>query len=94
MMRSVVVSMCNSYSGALQFQRSASCQDVSENKNHAEAEYRYVLTRLRENGESIAVLGGEDEERSAINHSLTTVLRRWREICIQTMRAAIVEPRR
>jgi putative ATP-binding cassette transporter len=27
---------------------------VSENKNQAEAEYRYVLTRLRENGESIA----------------------------------------
>ena len=57
---------------------------VSENKNQAEAEYRYVLTRLRENGESIAVLGGEDEERNAIDHSLTTVLRRWREVCIQT----------
>ena len=38
---------------------------VSENKNQAEAEYRYVLTRLRENGESIAVLGGEEEERNA-----------------------------
>ena len=37
---------------------------VSENKNQAEAEYRYVLTRLRENGESIALLGGEDEERA------------------------------
>ena len=63
---------------------------VSENKSQAEAEYRYVLTRLRENGESIAVLGGEDEERSAIDHSLTTVLRRWREICIQTMRTTVV----
>jgi putative ATP-binding cassette transporter len=29
---------------------------VSENKNQAEAEYRYLLTRLRENGESIALL--------------------------------------
>jgi vitamin B12/bleomycin/antimicrobial peptide transport system ATP-binding/permease protein len=38
---------------------------VSENKNQAEAEYRYVLTRLRDNGESIALLQGEDEERSA-----------------------------
>jgi vitamin B12/bleomycin/antimicrobial peptide transport system ATP-binding/permease protein len=28
---------------------------VSENKNQAEAEYRYVLTRLRENGESSRV---------------------------------------
>ena len=32
---------------------------VAESKNQAEAEYRYVLTRLRENGESIALLGGD-----------------------------------
>ena len=63
---------------------------ASEKKNQAEAEYRYVLTRLRENGESIAVLGGEMEERRAVDHSLTTVLRRWREICRQTMRTTIV----
>ena len=43
-----------------------------------------------ENGESIAVLGGEEEERSAIDRSLATVLRRWREICIQTMRTTVV----
>ena len=63
---------------------------VSENKNQAEAEYRYVLTRLRENGESIAVLGGEDEERNAVDGSLTNVLRRWRQICFQTVRTTIV----
>jgi len=49
-----------------------------------------VLTRLREHGESIAVLGGEEEERSAVDHSLTTVLRRWREILGQTIRTTIV----
>ena len=48
---------------------------VSEGKNQAEAEYRYVLTRLRENGESIAVLGGEDEERSGVDTAFTKVLR-------------------
>jgi putative ATP-binding cassette transporter len=63
---------------------------VSENKNQAEAEYRYVLTRLRENGESIAVLGGEEEERRAVDGSLTNVLRRWRQICFQTIRTTIV----
>jgi putative ATP-binding cassette transporter len=63
---------------------------ASERKNQAEAEYRYILTRLRENGESIAVLGGEEEERRAVDHSLTTVLRRWREIVRQTMRTTIV----
>jgi vitamin B12/bleomycin/antimicrobial peptide transport system ATP-binding/permease protein len=63
---------------------------VSENKNQAEAEYRYVLTRLRENGESIAVLGGEEEERNTVDGALTNVLRRWRQICYQTMRTTIV----
>ena len=63
---------------------------VSENKNQSEAELRYVLTRLSENGESIAVLGGEDEERSAVDNSLASVLRRWRDICIQTMRTTLV----
>ena len=63
---------------------------VSETKNQAEAEYRYVLTRLRENGESIAVLGGEEEERNAVDGSLTNVLRRWRQICFQTVRTTIV----
>jgi putative ATP-binding cassette transporter len=39
---------------------------VSETKNQSEAELRYVLTSLSENGEGIAVLGGEDEERDAV----------------------------
>ena len=63
---------------------------VSENKNQSEAEFRYVLTRLRENGESIAVLGGEEEERSSVDKALTKVLRSWRDICIQTMRTTTV----
>ena len=49
---------------------------VSENKNQSEAEYRYVLTRLRENGESIALMRGEEEERAGVNRSLRKVLRR------------------
>jgi vitamin B12/bleomycin/antimicrobial peptide transport system ATP-binding/permease protein len=63
---------------------------VSESKNQAEAEYRYLLTRLRENGESIAVLGGEEEERSTVDSTLRNVLRWWRDICVQTMRTTIV----
>ncbi len=63
---------------------------VSESKNQAEAEYRYVLTRLREHGESIAVLGGEAEERSAIDRSMSAVLHRWRDVCVQTMQTTVV----
>src|SRR6185295_14063100 len=43
---------------------------ASETKNQTEAEYRYVLTRLRENGESIALIHGEEEERAEVNRSL------------------------
>ena len=63
---------------------------VSESKNQAEAEYRYALTRVRENGESIALLGGEEEERSGIDKSLTNVLRQWAKLCGQHMRTTIV----
>jgi vitamin B12/bleomycin/antimicrobial peptide transport system ATP-binding/permease protein len=63
---------------------------VSEAKNQSEAEYRYVLTRLSENGESIAVLGGEGQEREAVGQALRTVLHRWRDICFQTIRTTIV----
>jgi putative ATP-binding cassette transporter len=63
---------------------------VSEAKNQAEADYRYHLTRVRENGESIALLGGEEEERAGLNRSLVEVLRRWRALCVQHMRTTIV----
>jgi vitamin B12/bleomycin/antimicrobial peptide transport system ATP-binding/permease protein len=63
---------------------------VSENKNQAEAEYRYLLTRVRENGEGIALLKGEDEERSGVAKSFKSVLRAWRDVCIQSMRTTIV----
>lgn len=63
---------------------------VSETKNQAEAEYRYVLTRLRESGESIALIGGEDEERAGVDRSLGKVLVAWRDICFQYMKTTII----
>lgn len=63
---------------------------VSEDKNQAEAEYRYALTRIRENGESIALLGGEEEERAGIDRSFGNVLRQWARICGQHMRTTVV----
>jgi putative ATP-binding cassette transporter len=63
---------------------------ASENKNQTEAEYRYVLTRLRENGESIALIRGEEEERAGLDRSLTKVLAAWREIAFQNMKTTIV----
>src|SRR3954470_1304200 len=63
---------------------------VSEDKNQAEAEYRYALTRVRENGESIALLGGEEEERGGIDRNFTAVLRQWSRLAGQHMRTTLV----
>src|SRR6201747_2410963 len=63
---------------------------VSEDKNQAEAEFRYTLTRVRENGESIALLGGEQEERDGIDKNFTKVLRQWARLAGQHMRTTLV----
>jgi putative ATP-binding cassette transporter len=63
---------------------------ISEDKNQAEAEYRYTLTRVRENGESIALLGGEEEERDGIDKTFSNVLRQWARLADQHMRTTLV----
>lgn len=63
---------------------------VSEDKNQAEADFRYTLTRVRENGESIALLGGEEEERGGIDRNFTSVLREWARLAGQHMRTTLV----
>src|SRR5947199_5491216 len=63
---------------------------VSEQKNQSEAELRYLLTRLRENGESIALLQGEEEERQGVDRSLGEVIRSWRLICYQSMKTTFI----
>ncbi|AYG59416.1 ABC transporter ATP-binding protein/permease [Rhizobium jaguaris] len=63
---------------------------VSEVKNQAEAEFRYTLTHVRENGESIALLGGEEEERSDLDKTFANVLRQWALLAHQHMRTTLV----
>jgi putative ATP-binding cassette transporter len=63
---------------------------ASEDKNQAEADYRYTLTRVRENGESIALLGGEEEERDGIDKTFGNVLRQWARLAGQHMRTTLV----
>jgi putative ATP-binding cassette transporter len=63
---------------------------VSESVNQAEADYRYALTRVRENGESIALLGGEEEERAGLDRAFGKVLDEWRKLLGQHMRTTFV----
>lgn len=63
---------------------------ASEAKAQSEAEMRYALTRLRENGESIALIDGEREEKEWLSAILNDVMNRWREIRRQYGRTTIV----
>ena len=58
-------------------------------RTRAEAELRYVLTRLRENGESIALIRGEEEERAASTARSVTCCGMAR-VAIQTMKTTVV----
>ena len=63
---------------------------ASEAKNQAEAEHRYAISRVRENGESIALIRGEEEERAGLLRALGTVLSTWRQITFQWMKTTVV----
>ncbi|MGE0719849.1 MAG: SbmA/BacA-like family transporter, partial [Alphaproteobacteria bacterium] len=53
---------------------------VAEHKNGREADLRYAAVRLRENGESIALLGGEAEERQGLGMLLDRVRGAWLDL--------------
>ena len=63
---------------------------VAERSSQAEAEFRYDLTRVRENGESIALLKGETEERAGLDRTLGRVLEASRALMGQWMRTQAV----
>src|SRR5262245_52256723 len=62
----------------------------AEAKNQSEAEFRYALTRLRENGESIAILGGEKEERAGLSELLANLMNAYHRLAGQYMRTMFV----
>jgi vitamin B12/bleomycin/antimicrobial peptide transport system ATP-binding/permease protein len=63
---------------------------TAERKNQVEAEFRAALTRVREYGESIAILGGEKEERSGLDKLLNKVIVAWAKMAGQYMRTMFV----
>ena len=63
---------------------------TAETKNQTEAEFRAALTRVREYGESIAILGGEKEERAGLDKLLSKVIITWAKMAGQYMRTMFV----
>jgi putative ATP-binding cassette transporter len=49
-------------------------------KNEAEARFRYELTRLRENAESVALVRGERDEGQVLDASYADLVRRWLKV--------------
>ncbi len=48
-----------------------------EPKNAGEAQFRYELTRVRDNAESIALIGGDDDERARLDETFGALAARW-----------------
>lgn len=51
-----------------------------EQKNAAEARFRYELTRVRESAESIALVGGDDDERARLDETFSELAARWMRV--------------
>jgi putative ATP-binding cassette transporter len=51
-----------------------------ETKNAAEAEFRYEVTRVRENSEDIALIGGDRAERRRLAGTFADLAERWIEM--------------
>ena len=61
-----------------------------EEKNAAEAKLRYEMGRVRENAESIAMIGGEIDEREGIRTTLDSVIVSWRLVIGQLARMTLL----
>ena len=48
-----------------------------EDKAAGEAQFRYELTRVKDNAETIALIGGDDDERRRLTTTLADLARRW-----------------
>ena len=51
-----------------------------EKKASGEADLRYELTHTRENAENIALLGGDDDERTRLNATFNELVKRWLDV--------------
>lgn len=52
-------------------------------KNEGEAQFRYELTRVRENAESIALIKGADDEKSRLTETFSQLVERWLNVVRQ-----------
>ena len=61
-----------------------------EIKNQAEAQFRYELTRVRENAESIAMTKGDADEKKRLSATFEKTLNSWLEVIRQNARLTLL----
>lgn len=54
-----------------------------ETKNASEAKLRYELTRVRDQAETIALIGGDDDERAQLEETFTDLAVRWVRVIVK-----------
>ena len=54
-----------------------------EEKAAGEAQLRYELTRVKDSAETIALIGGDEDERERLNETLRDVVVRWYGVMVQ-----------
>lgn len=57
-----------------------------EQKNDAEAQFRYEMTRVRENAETIALIGGDADEKKRLSTTFERTVASWRDVIVQNAR--------
>ena len=53
-----------------------------EEKAAGEAQLRYELTRVKDNAENIALIGGDDDERERLDVTLSDLVKRWYSVIV------------
>jgi vitamin B12/bleomycin/antimicrobial peptide transport system ATP-binding/permease protein len=53
-----------------------------EKKAGAEAQFRYEVTRVRDNAETIALIGGDEDERGRLDETYSHLFRRWIRVIV------------
>lgn len=57
-----------------------------DDKNAAEAQFRYEMTRVRESAETIALIGGDDDERARLDTTFGDLVGKWIHVINQQAR--------
>ncbi len=75
-----MVFACIAYSGltsSIMYVLGKRLVDRVEQKAAGEAQFRYELTRVKDNAETIALVGGDADERTRLGETLGDLVRRW-----------------